>query len=76
MKSDDLFAEVRQYRSSRKVPPHPIKDQPHIGRAQDQVITISVRAHGFYGEKELRQSFPAGTSRGTFQRPARPASAC
>ncbi|CAE7835488.1 ispH [Symbiodinium sp. CCMP2592] len=26
---------------------------------KDQVITISVRAHGFYGEKELRQAFPA-----------------
>ena len=26
---------------------------------QDQVVTISVRAHGFYGEKEMRQAFPA-----------------
>ncbi|CAE7507172.1 unnamed protein product, partial [Symbiodinium pilosum] len=26
---------------------------------KDQVITISVRAHGFYGEKELRHSQPA-----------------
>ena len=56
------------------------KHPPRIARAQDQVCTISVRAHGFYGEKELRQAFPVGTSRveGAFeqlfhssQRPAR-----